>query len=532
MNFTTLNYEERQRLREILSILRVHGFKEGFKSIKDAAQVRRTLEILGPSFVKIGQLLSLRPDLLPPDFIKELETLQDNVAPEPFATIEQVITSELGRSPSELFDTFEATPIACASIAVVHKATLKNGDVVAVKVQRPQVKERLLLDLALLKKFSPLAKIFLPGDSVDPREFADELYQTLKTEIDFLHEAHNMQRFYDLNCNEENVVSPHPYQEFCTEKVLVMQFLDGINFRDIDEVRARGHDIEKLIHIITTNYIKQVFEDGFCHADPHPGNIMVVGDKVAYIDFGLTVEIKRSLRSKINDFIIAIGTRDIDKLTQTTIRLCNKKADIDYFALHADLELIYNKYISDSLQDVDVTEFIKESLEITRKHRLSIPREVVLLLKGTSTLEGMIVRYAPNLNTNDIIEPYVKARIAESINLRNEFQDQAIGLFNLYRSGMKIPVKLYDVMNNMVAGRIRFGVIHHNLDRLTATLESASNKLALAVLTAGIAIGSAVLMASSTGTAQPLLSQVAALGLGTAAALALLLVVLILKRSN
>lgn len=530
MKFALFNRAERQRLWQIISILRSHGFKDGFSTIKNPAEVRKTLEVLGPTFVKVGQILSLRPDLLPESFIEEFSKLQDDVIPEPYGVVEKMLTTALGHPMEEVFQYFDPNPIACASIAVVHKAILKNGNVVAVKIQRSNVKERFFVDLAIFRKLSPLTKPFLRGASVDPYAFTDEICKMLENEIDFNNEATSMQRFYEANFDNPDVTSPKPYMPLCTDKIIVMEFIEGLTLSQLEKSGESKDIIEKYAHMIATSYMGQIFEDAFCHADPHPGNILITNGKIAFLDFGLAVEIKKSLRLHINNLIIAIGTGDTESLTQTLMSICDCKPDIDFFDLHADISFLYNKYINNASQDIDIFEYIKETLELSKKYRMTIPRDVAILLKGLSTLLGTILKYAPNLNAKEIFEPYVKARMKESFNLSKDSHEQLMTLYNIYRYGMKIPGKTYELMNHMVAGRIRFGVVHHNLERFTAAIQNAGNRLSLAILTTASILGSTGLLTSDLAQNNRAIYDYAMSGLGASVLLGMLLLILIFKR--
>lgn len=278
------NYTNK-RLREIVSVFVKHGIKNELSNPK---QLRLALEELGPSFIKIGQILSTRADILPMEFITELQNLQDNVKPEDFKVMKEVIESGLNRPIDEVFMEFDEKPIASASLAEVFKARLKTGERVAVKVQRPFVKEKMLSDIRILKKLAPFINLTSPTkEIIDIREIVDELSDATIKELNFLKEMDNIVRFSENNKHIKYLTCPKVYKEYCTQRILVMDYIEGIKIDNIKRLKEEGYDIQDIAIKLTYNYFKQVFEDGFFHADPHPGNILIHNNTIGYLDFGL-----------------------------------------------------------------------------------------------------------------------------------------------------------------------------------------------------------------------------------------------------
>ena len=272
------NNYTKKRLKEIISVAMKYGFKNGIKNPKE---LRLALEELGPSFVKIGQLLSTRVDILPIEYINEFQKLQDDVSPEKFSIMKEVIEFELKDTIDEIFLDFKKTPIASASLSEVYLAKLKTGEKVVVKVQRPYVKEKMLSDIQILKKLAPFVNFTATGEFVDMKKVVDELSKATEKELNFIEEMNNIIKFTENNLDVKFITVPKVYEEYCTSKVLVMDYISGIKIDNVNKLTESGYDVNDIATKITYNYFKQVFEDGFFHADPHPGNILISDNTIS-----------------------------------------------------------------------------------------------------------------------------------------------------------------------------------------------------------------------------------------------------------
>ena len=496
MTLQMLDKVERQRVREILAILASHGFKNGFSKIKNPVNLRQTIEALGPSFIKIGQILSMRPDLLSDEYINEFQKLQDNVPPVPFETIHEMLGRAYGRPTNEIFSSISETPLACASIAVVHRATLVNGDEVVLKIMRPRARESITADLAILRKVAPFLKLLPPSEVLSPEELAEELSSAVLNELDFRNEAENMRRFYEFNEKEDDIKVPKVYKEFSGDTVIVMEYLDGISLRETVKLAEMGYDMEQLVTAMAHNFLKQIFEDGFFHADPHSGNILVVDDRIAYVDFGLVASMRPGLRKKLRNLVYAVATKDVDNLAFILYSIANKKGDVDFREFNLDVELIYRRYITDSLGDIDAREFLVQAIAVARKHRLATPREVILLLKVVGTTDGIIREYIPKLDPIEVFMPYFKKKFFANFSQRNDTEDQITSLVTLLRTSTKIPQKFHELMTTAAGGRLRINVEHVDITEILQGLRMMGNRLGASLIVAALIIGASIVASS------------------------------------
>jgi ubiquinone biosynthesis protein len=350
----------RERIKEIVSVFIKYGIKEGIKTVNDPAQVRMALEELGPTFIKIGQILSTRPDILPESYIREFQKLQDDVKPESFDNVKAIVESQLGRKMEDVFSTFERKPTASASLAQVHCAVLKDGGRVAVKVLRPKVRESMLSDISILRRLAVFLKLAPQGHVMNPREVAEELMEAAKHELDFLYEAQNINKFHEYNMHIKYIKTPKVYDEYTTSDILVMEYIEGIKIAETSRLEEEGYELKDISAKLVANYIKQIFEDGFFHADPHPGNILITGNKIAFVDFGMMGCISKSIRGKFNTFLKGLAERNIDLITKTILKIGVKKGNVNIKKLHSDVEQIYNNYVEESFYNIELTEMLDE----------------------------------------------------------------------------------------------------------------------------------------------------------------------------
>ena len=525
MKLKMLDKAERRRLKEILSILATHGFKNGFTSVNNPENLRITIEELGASFIKIGQILSMRPDLLPDEYIREFSKLQDNTPPLPYAIIEPLLHNAYGKPPSEIFSSFCETPLACASIAVVHRATLTNGEQVVVKIMRPGTRETISTDLGILRKVAPILKLLPPSEVLSPDELANELSSAISAELDFINETRNLKKFYELNQNEPFIKVPKVHEDYSNDAVIVMEYLDGPRLKDTSKLLEMGYDLEELATRLIYHYLKQIFDDGFFHADPHSGNIFIVEDKIAYVDFGLVATLRPGLRKKLKELVFAVATGDTERLALVMYGIAIKKGEVNFRDFSLDIELIYHRYITDSLKDIESREFLYKIIAIGRKHKLTTPREVILLLKVLGTLESFMREFIPDLDPTQIFQPYFKKKLLTDFNIKNEAEEQIANLVTLLRNSTKIPQKFHELMNTMVGGRLRIQIEHSTSEKTLRAYGSIANRLGITLIIAALIIGSAIL-ASTPGSSH---ADMANLGFFGAGALTLLLWLIVAK---
>lgn len=483
---------ERKRVKEIASVFLKHG-------LSNPSGVRAALEELGPTFVKMGQMLSTRPDILPEAYIWELQKLQDDVKPESYETIKEVIEKDLKSPIGELFTQFKREPVASASLAQVHYAVLPTGEEVIVKVQRPEARSSMMKDLALLKKVTRLAKFAPKINVVDVDGLVNELMYASQQELNFLEEANNIKTFHKYNKDVKFIYCPRVYDDYTTSNIIVMDFIDGIKIGLIDKLEEEDYDLEDMAIKLTNNYLKQIFQDGFFHGDPHPGNILITGTKIAYIDFGIMGTLNKSMKDKLNDLLYGVATRNVDLMTTAVLNIGIEKGSVDAKKLYSDIEEIYNKYIEMSLYDINIPQFLDEMIRACRTNNIIIPRELTMLAKGIMTIEGVITKLAPHINIMDIMIPYIKANMTNERNIKEEIGEQLENIYNLGRYGLKIPIKFLELINSALAGKLKIRLEHENVKEGFNMINQMVNRLVFGIIVGSLVIGSSIVLNADVG---------------------------------
>ncbi len=502
-----MSISKRRRFREIVAVLVKYGFKEDIRNPENA---RLALEELGPTFTKIGQILSTRPDIIPEEFIYEFQKLQDDVKPENPETIEGIIEEELGKKPEYLFSSFDTSPMASASIAQVHRATLKNGEKVVVKIKRPNIENTILTDLSLLNHASKVIKFLPQGSILNPQEIVAELYQSLKEELDFINESKNIQDFYQLNKDVNFLKVPKLYSDFVTENILVMEYIKGHKISHKFDLLKEGYEPKEIAMKLLSNYLKQVFEDGFFHADPHPGNILVSDGKIAYLDFGLMGKLSTKLRDKFNQLLLSFVTGDVEAITQIVLRIGIKKGRVDRILLQSDIEDLYNEYVTASIDDIEIPELVNQLFNVCRKHKISIPKNITLILKGFLLMEGNLNKLSPETTIMEIASPYVKNQLLKNKDIKTEIISNLEGVYRFSKAFLKIPEKFLSVLNKASSGTIQVHMDHTNLDKNINKITKAADRIVFALVISALIIGSSQVITSEAG---PMFYDVSILGL-------------------
>lgn len=503
-------YSERKRIKEIISVFIKYSVREGLAGITNPSQIRKAMEELGPTFIKIGQILSTRPDIIPESFVQEFQKLQDEVKPESFDVVREIVEKELGGPISDIFLSFDTEPIASASLAQVHTARLKDGQEVVAKIQRPKAKATMFSDIRILKRLTLFMKLTPQGHVLDPEEVVDELMQAARNELDFLNEAQNIKRFRENNEDVRYIQIPRVYEQYTTSNILVMDYIRGIKIADTNRLTLEGYDLKDMASKLAYNYLKQVFDDGFFHADPHPGNILISGNRIAYIDFGMMGVLNKSMMKKFNSFLFGVASRNVEAMAGSLVRIGIKRGNINNKKLYSDVEQIYNKYIDESLYDIELPGLLDEIFKAFRKNNITMPREITMLMKGLMTIEGVGMKLAPDLNIMEIVVPYMKSRMMDRMDFRQEVGEQLENLYTLSKIGLKIPVKMLELMNYALAGNLKVQMEHTNLEKSINELNRMVNRIVFGIVVASFILGSSLLIRVDAG---PKLYGVSAFGL-------------------
>ncbi len=497
-----------RRVRQIISVLRRYDVLHDLTPQKAVA----VLEALGPTYVKIGQMASTRSDILPKAYCEEFEKLHADVSPMPFFQVLSCIDRSYGHSWEETFLSIDPKPLGSASIAQVHRAVLLDGSVVAVKVRRPGIVEEMSEDIALMRR------VLATAEFVDSRHetlllnfdnLLDELERTTKEELDFRVELDNLIRFHAQIMGQEGVSSPIPYPQASNESVLVMQYVQGVQVDDIATLKAEGDDLDRLAYRIMQSYISQVLDDGFFHADPHPGNIIIKGKGIIWIDLGMTGELSPSQRQLVGQMFRSITSNDPYLLMQSVLGISKKNGPVDHGALLEELSVLLDKYGSSNLSDINIGDAMGEMVEVIRGQNLIMAPAVTMLVRGGVTLEGVMEHLAPSLNVLQIVSEHVIVQSLSPEHLEMRALEMLTSTAESAEALVKLPRQMSNTLDMLDRGEIALkGSIDASTDVL-ATVHASVGRLSLALISMGLFLGSSILC---TTNMEPRLLEVPVLG--------------------
>ena len=470
--------DAKARLREIMSILARHEVARGVSPQKLVA----ILTDLGPTFVKLGQILSMRPDVLPERYCAALEALRSDVAPLPFDEVRAAVEASLGASLDEIYASFEPRPIGSASIAQAHLASLPDGQKVVVKVQRPRVREVMERDIGLLRRaFSLAGKVAPAGDVLDFNELLEEMWLVTQQEMDFLHEAANLREFLEKNPG----MCPRVYPEHTTREVLTMEYVEGVGVSRREEVRSAGLDPDEIGLALARSYVKQVIDDGYFHADPHPGNIRVRDGKIVWIDLGMMGRLSERDRALMREAVAAMASRNIGALTDVILALGEQKGHVNRARLFADIDDLVSRYGSMDLGGMNLGKVLEDVLETASRHQIGMPPGFAMLSRGMVAMEGVLADLSPGVNVVEITADYVKRSMFRHIDWGQEIEREMYTLLTSARRAGELPSLSADALRLLLKGQLRRNtdlqisvdtedILARLLDRLGASLLMAA----------------------------------------------------------
>ncbi len=487
----------RARMHEILRIVRKHKLMNSVTP----EEFRAMLEDLGPSFVKIGQTLSTRSEILPRAYCDELAKLQAECDPLPFEDMLAALDAEFGRDRrQELFVSVDPTPLGSASLAQVHRARLRSGEEVAIKIQRPGVKETMALDIDIMRILARHASKIMKDDQfVDLREVVEEMWATFLEETDFRREAENLEEFARLNADCRFVSSPKVYIDLCTEYVLVMEYVDGIPISDAQRLVACGYDLEEIGVKLLDNYATQILDHGFFHADPHPGNLIIRGGQIVYIDLGIMGRLSTRDRAGFGDIIKAVGVKDSAGLKEALIRYAVQKdnAAIDHTRFLADLDDLLADYGSIDIDQIDIGAMLNDIMALTRACRVTLPTSVTTVARGIVAAEGTVGPYIGNQNIVSIINDHVQRSADKRDVLAKAIEDLAISLRKSGAGALDAANYSGEALKMLTRGQLKMNMDLMGSDIPFRKLSRIFTRITLALIVAGLFIGSSLLSLSS-----------------------------------
>ena len=501
-------YRNVRRLTEIASVLSKYGLadwlsrlnvefvKDHLKDREGEALARHTTEKrirlalteLGPTFIKLGQLLSTRPDIVGVKVADELGQLQAAVPADPPDVVRETMASELGQPVEELFAEFNDVPIASASIGQVHHARLKSGEQVVVKVQHNDIENTVREDLDVLGGLALLAERVPELAAYRPSSMVAEMGRVLRRELDFGREERNLQQFHSRFQDDPNVRIPQPYTEYCTARVLTMERIDGIKLKEKERLLAAGFDLEEVARRGGTLYLDMIFAHGFYHADPHPGNVVLLpGNCIGLLDFGMVGRVEERLREDIEEMLLAISQRDVPMLTTLIQRVGEAPPNLDERALATDIADFVGDYATQSLAHFDLGGALRDMTEIIHRHKVSLPPQVALLLKTLVTLEGTGKLLTPSFSLMEFLQPLHRRMLLRRLSPQRQMRKFLRFYVEAERLAEILPRRLTEILEQVQAGKFDVHLDHRGL-------EPSVNRLVLGMLASALFLGSSLLL--------------------------------------
>ncbi len=492
------------RLSEIAQVAVRHGFGYAVDGRREVAagagtargrHLREMLDELGPTFVKFGQLLSTRPDIVPPDIILELRSLQDDVRPFPYSDIERTIREELGQPIERLFVEFETEPMAAASIGQVHRATLPNGRKVAVKVQRPNAPRQIEADLSLMYQAAKLVKERIRAlDFIDANEIVDEFSRSIRQELDYRLEARNADGFHKNFAGHPHVAVPKVYWSYTRSRVLTLEYLDGVQLADLDLEHWPLDQRRRLAYLITETWMTMIFRHGFFHGDPHPANILVLSpERIGLVDFGLTGKLTDDDMSKLTRLFIDAAAENIEVLPKRLADLGVRYEKEREAQFVGELRELYYRYYGASLQEIDPIQVIREGFGLIYRMNLRLPTRFVMLDKSIATLGSVGIELYPDFNVFEVAKPYARDLMISRFTPRRVASRARREGWKLTQMAADLPYQIHETLEQVRDGQIEVGFVHKGLDDLLAKLDTLFNRLVIALVVTGGLIGSSLI---------------------------------------
>lgn len=442
------------------------------------------LEELGPSFIKFGQLASTRRDLISDEIIRELERLQDDVVAFPYEAVEKIIYAELGDTPENLFKHFSVEPLAAASIGQVHEAILKDGTKVAIKIQRPEIKQTIETDLEIMLDLARLAEARLSWAKQNKvTELVNEFAESIQKELNYELEGQNADRIA-RNCAElDTVIVPKIYWEYSTKKVLTMDFVSGIKINDIEKLKEANFNCEQLAHNFAEIFLQQVLIDGFFHADPHPGNVFVTEDgKIALIDFGLAGRLQPHLKYQFASLVIALQRQSTDGIMRSLSEMEIIPTTTDINTLRADIDDLKEKYYTMSFTDIKLGEVLSELFAIAHRHKIKFPSEFTILGKVVLTVEAIMEQLDPNINIMQLAEPFSRQLLKDRYSFKNISRRFIYNTMEFTDDLVKLPKNLRDIMAMVKKGKVKHEMTVPQLDTFLEKIDKVANRLSYSIV--------------------------------------------------
>ncbi len=527
--FTQINRNIRslKRYRQVLGILIKYGFGQiveqlnidyylelgkrivslgtvsrEVERLSQEKRLRLALEELGPTFIKLGQLLSTRPDIVPVGYLDELKQLQDRVPAVPAEQIMAQVHMELGHPVEELFSNFDQTPLATASIAQVHRGTLKTGEQVVFKIRRPAIESIIETDIDILMGLAYLVEKHLPGGHLyNPIGLVKEFRRTIHRELDFSREGRTIDRFTTNFAGEETVRIPKVFWEHTGRTVLTLEFISGIKISQLDELRRAGYDLKQIAKSGADAFLKQVFVHGFFHADPHPGNLHVLpGNVICIFDFGMIGRLDDDLKFQLTELLLCVLRRDVDRIVSQLLYSGELLDESNIKDLKRDLTEFIDDYYDILLQDLKVGKLLIDFVEILTEYRIKFPSNLMLLSRALFAMEGIGRQLDPSFDMVGQLKPFAEQIMKDRYSPSSIAKDAARTLQSYQALGKSLPKDIKEFINRINRNQFKIDLEHRGLERLINDLDKSTNRISFSMVIAALIIGSSLIMQTEKGT--------------------------------
>ena len=482
--------DNRARLKEITAVLRRHQVTRGVTPEK----LRAILEELGPTYVKLGQIMSLHSDVLPQRYCDELMKLTSEVTPMPFETVEEVINRSYREDWHNIFSSIDRETLGSASIAQVHKARLLDGTDVIVKVERKGIYDIMARDIGLLKRaVGILPPVGGLKNVVDLEMVLDELWSTAQEEMDFLKEASNMEEFTRNNQGIRYIRCPKLYHEYTTSRVLVMEYIGGCPVDDKENLLAEGYDLGEIGRKLVNNYIKQVMEDGFFHADPHPGNVKVMDGKIVWIDMGMMGRLSYRDRNLMAQAVRAIAVGDIAMLEATITELGEIQGKVDSGKLYGELRDLMDRYGNASMGSIDAVEFFKDTMEVMKNNSIKLPHGMTMLVRGLTQMQGVLLGISPDINMAEIAAARLKEEMMQNFDFKAEAGKAGRRIYKAVGRTLDIPPLVKIALEEYLKGQSRINMELDSTKKFSDLMRRLVRNLVMGLWVMALLISSSII---------------------------------------
>ena len=526
INRINRNIRSLKRYRQVLTILIKYGFghivdqlnidyylrlgkrivslgtaSKDIERLTQGARVRLALEELGPTFIKLGQLLSTRPDLISAEIIQELQKLQDHIPGVPYEEISAAIHQELGYPIEELFDTFEKQPLATASIAQVHRATLPSGEEVVCKIRRPGIETIITTDMDIMMGLAYLIEKHLPGGDVyDPIGLVKEFRRAINRELDFTSEGRTTDRFFLNFKNDASVKVPKVFWTFTGRTVLTLEYLDGIKISDLKTLNELGYDQKKIAENGANNFLKQVFIHGLFHADPHPGNLKVLPDNViGILDFGMVGRLDEDTKYQLTELLLSILRRDVDHIISQLVYSGDLHDEQNLRGLKRDLTEFIDDYYDILLEDLKVGKLLIDFIDILTEYQIKFPSNLMLLSRALIAMEGLGRQLDPDFNMVEQLKPFAENIIKEKFSAGYIGKEMTKVIQSYQALGKSLPLDIKEFINRINRNKFKLDLEHRGLESLILNLDKSSNRISFSLIIAALIVGSSMIIQIDKG---------------------------------